>query len=91
MKIGIISDSHDHRENIKKTVKCLNDENVDMVLHGGDIVSPFTIREFEKLKSDMTAVFGNNDGEKEGLCQFFDIHNPPLELSLDNKKSLIFW
>ena len=67
MKIGIISDSHDHRDNIIKAVKYFNDENVGMVIHAGDIVSPFTEKEFKKLESKMKAVFGNNDGEKFGL------------------------
>ena len=89
MKIGIISDSHDHRTNIIKAVECFNDENVNRVIHAGDIVSPFTEREFKNLKSKMTAVFGNNDGEKFGLKNIFDIHLPPLELTLDDKKFII--
>ena len=89
MKIGIISDSHDHRTNIIKAVECFNDENVDRVIHAGDLVSPFTEREFKNLKSKMTAVFGNNDGEKFGLKNIFDIHLPPLELTLDDKKFII--
>ena len=89
MKIGIISDSHDHRNNIIKAVECFNDENVGIVIHAGDIVSPFTEREFKKLKSKMKAVFGNNDGEKFGLKKFFDINLPPLELTLDDKKIIV--
>ncbi len=89
MKIGIIADSHDHREYIIKSVECFNDENVEMVIHAGDIVSPFTEKEFKKLKSKMKAVFGNNDGERFGLKKFFDINLPPIELTLDNKKIIV--
>jgi len=89
MKIGIISDSHDNREYIIKAVECFNDENVEMIIHAGDIVSPFTEREFKKLKSKMKAVFGNNDGERFGLKKVFDINLPPIELTLDNKKIIV--
>ena len=89
MKIGIVSDSHDHRSNIINAVECFNDENVEMVIHAGDIVAPFTEREFRKLKSKMIAVFGNNDGERFGLKKFFDINLPPLELTLNSKKIVV--
>jgi len=89
MKIGIISDSHDHKENIIKAVRCFNDESVDLVIHAGDIVAPFTIKEFKKLKSKMTVVFGNNDGERLGLSKVFDIQVPPIELTLDHKRFVV--
>lgn len=89
MKIGIISDSHDHKENIRKSVNCFNDESVNLVLHAGDIVAPFTIMEFKNLKSKMTAVFGNNDGERLGLSKVFDIQVPPIELTLDDKRFVL--
>ncbi len=89
MKIGIISDSHDHKENIIKAVECFNGEFVDLVIHAGDIVAPFTISEFKNLNSKMTAVFGNNDGERLGLSKVFDIQVPPIELTLDDKKFIV--
>ena len=33
------------------------------MLHGGDIVSPFTARAFSALEARFIAVFGNNDGD----------------------------
>jgi uncharacterized protein len=65
--IGIMSDSHDNLDAIKKAVKIFNKENVEIVLHAGDLISPFTVNEFEKLKTEFVAVYGNNDGEREGL------------------------
>ncbi len=65
MKIGIISDSHDHQNHTLAAIKLFNDRKVDYVLHAGDIVSPFTARIFEQLDSaTFIAVFGNNEGEK---------------------------
>lgn len=65
MKIGILSDSHDHQKNTLTAIDLFNQHNVDYVLHAGDIVSPFTARTFHKLEhAKFIAVFGNNEGEK---------------------------
>jgi len=65
MRIGIISDTHDHHANVLKAIEIFNDRQVTFVFHAGDIVSPFTARSFEKLVSaKFIAVFGNNEGEK---------------------------
>jgi uncharacterized protein len=67
MKIGILSDSHDNMNAIRKAVEFFNREMVDQVLHAGDIISPFTMNEFKGLRAPLWAVFGNNDGEKHFL------------------------
>ena len=65
MKIGIISDSHDAHQNVLKAVDVFNEQNVDYVLHAGDMVSPFTAKAFAEVKgAEFIAVFGNCDGEK---------------------------
>lgn len=69
--IGIMSDSHDNLKAIKKAVKYFNSGNVDLVVHAGDLISPFTAQEFLKLNSPLIAVFGNNDGEREGLIKAY--------------------
>jgi putative phosphoesterase len=53
-------------------VKFFNDNDVKAVLHAGDLVSPFTARVFEKLKSKLYVVFGNNDGDKVMLTKAFE-------------------
>ena len=67
MLIAVISDTHDHRDNILKAVSIMNGRNVDALIHCGDIVSPFVKRWFDglsdKIKENFYAVFGNNDGE----------------------------
>ncbi len=68
MKLGIISDSHDSHTNVAKAVKIFNDENVDYVLHAGDIISPDVARAFAQLqKAKFIAVFGNCDRDKASL------------------------
>jgi putative phosphoesterase len=65
--IGIMSDSHDNLEAIAKAVEFFNQQKVSLVLHAGDIISPFTTKEFKKLQAPLKLVYGNNDGEKKGL------------------------
>ena len=63
--IGIISDTHENEEAMKKAVALFKSRNVDFVVHCGDIISTPMINHFTGLK--MKFVFGNNDGERDGL------------------------
>lgn len=67
MKIGIISDTHDNLEKLKKAVVLFNSRKVELVLHAGDYIAPFTIQFLNRLHCQYLGVFGNNDGEKAGL------------------------
>jgi putative phosphoesterase len=71
MLIGVISDTHDNLPMIEKAVKKLNEENVALVLHAGDYVSPFVIPKFTALNVKLIGVFGNNDGDHEFLKKQF--------------------
>ena len=65
MKIGIISDSHDHHLNVLRAVEVFNEQKVNYIFHGGDIISPFTAKAFAGVDgAKFVAVFGNCDGEK---------------------------
>lgn len=82
--VGIISDTHDDRRAIQKAVDTFKDAGVSLVLHGGDFVAPFTVREFARLEVPFVGVFGNNDGEVAGLTTLYgkigSIHKAPYEL-----------
>jgi putative phosphoesterase len=69
--IGIMSDTHDDLEGIRKAVNFFNSMNVGLVLHAGDVISPFTVKEFKALECRLEGVFGNNDGERWGLNEKF--------------------
>ncbi|GBE55372.1 MAG TPA: metallophosphoesterase [Euryarchaeota archaeon] len=66
-KIGILSDSHDNMKLLKKAVEKLNKVEIELVLHAGDIVAPFSARLLGELKAPVRFVFGNNDGERQLL------------------------
>ncbi|MBA7568616.1 hypothetical protein ES708_10348 [subsurface metagenome] len=88
--IGIISDTHDNRAKIIKAVKEFNNTGCQLVIHAGDFVAPFTIREFEKLACPLIGVYGNNDGERKGLAAQFSkigsLHDPPHEFEFGGKR-----
>lgn len=68
MKIAVISDTHDHKDNILRAVSIMNKREVEALIHCGDYVSPFVKRWFDNLndeiKDNFYGVFGNNDGER---------------------------
>lgn len=94
MKIAVISDTHDHKENILKAVSLMNERKVDALIHCGDFVAPFVKRWFdglnENIKKNFYGVFGNNDGEKlflkQNLGQICDIVGFQLIKEFDGKR-----
>lgn len=95
MKIGLISDSHDHLDNIRKAVDIFNKEDIDFLVHCGDFVAPFVVRPFEglndKIKNgNFIGVHGNNDGEILGLKNILgkicDIKGHEAIVEIDGKK-----
>lgn len=77
--IGLISDTHDNLPMVDKAVEALNQNNVGLVLHAGDYVSPFVVPRFKVLKARFIGVFGNNDGDHEFLKRRFS-ENERLEI-----------
>lgn len=70
--IGIMADSHDHLKAIRKAVYLFNQVGVELVIHAGDLIAPFTAQEFMNLQPPFEAVFGNNDGERQGLRMAYE-------------------
>lgn len=78
MKIGVMADSHDNVPMIRRAVEVFNNEQVGLVVHAGDFISPFAIAPLHELDCGVLAVFGNNDGERIGVSDKFaglgDVH-----------------
>jgi putative phosphoesterase len=92
MKIGIVSDTHDNLDLAEKAVEFFEKEEVDKVVHCGDMVAPFTAELFDG-DFDFHAVRGNNDGEwnlKETVEDFGAFYNNIAELEFDGKKIAIY-
>jgi putative phosphoesterase len=97
MKIGVLSDTHDQGELIRKAVNIFNDEKVSLVIHCGDWVSPFILHFFKELKAPMRGVFGNNDGDKFRHLTFKDkwgldlqYEERFLEMEIDQRRLAVF-
>jgi putative phosphoesterase len=91
MKIGIISDTHDHMGNCRKACAAFAAEGVTTVLHAGDIIAPFIAPVFYEAKLKLIAVFGNNDGEKLFMRERFadlgyGLHHGPYRFELDGRR-----
>jgi len=67
--IGIVSDSHDNLKAIDKAVEFLKRSNIELLIHAGDIVSPFAAVKFNEIGCRPIMVFGNNDGERKLLSE----------------------
>lgn len=93
MKIGIVSDSHDHIPNIKRAVEHFNKQGISMILHAGDYCSPFTIPFFKGM--ELTGVFGNNDGDHYRILQKFgeingDMRGEFADLEFYNRRIALY-
>jgi putative phosphoesterase len=79
MVIGAMSDTHDRLDAVEKAISFFNSEGVTDVLHAGDLVSPFAVRPFSKLKAKLHYVWGNNEGDHDFIkIRFAEIGVSPL-------------
>ena len=95
MKVGIIADTHDNLAAISKAVEIFNEEGIELLVHAGDFVAPFTVQPFRKLKAPLVGIFGNNDGDKLLLKGMYkengvgELYEDPYEFELAAKKKII--
>ncbi len=91
MIIGVISDTHDHMDNLRKGMEVFTEKNVGHIIHAGDFISPFTYKAFESFKGGLTCIFGNNEGEKVILKKFFgdNLHLQPHIFTLHKRKIVV--
>jgi len=76
MLIGIIADTHDHIDNVRRAVIEFNREGCELVVIAGDLVSPLVIPPLRKLNARVLACFGDNDGNKIGIMGGMKIVGP---------------
>ena len=67
MIIGVMSDSHDNVEAILKALEIFRKNNVEAIIHLGDIVSPFALMRILEFPGRIAIVLGNNDGDETQL------------------------
>jgi putative phosphoesterase len=92
MKLGVVSDTHDNLETVRDAISIFEDEEVEKVIHCGDIISPFTVELFDH-DFDFHAVRGNNDGEwdlKESVEEFGEFYSNVAELEIERQEIAVY-
>jgi len=102
MKVGIISDTHDNLISLKKAIQIFKEQKIEMLIHCGDWVSPFTLEFFDREMKDLDipvkSVVGNNPGDlKRTMMSNTKMNNPIewpktvlLNFDLEGKKIVVY-
>ena len=75
MLIGIMSDSHNNINNIKKALSVMRKRNVSAIIHCGDICRPSAFRIIVKEGLPIYCSFGNMDNPKLLKDEFSSYEN----------------
>lgn len=88
MRIGILSDTHDHLIAIDRAMQTFAERDVAAVIHAGDFCAPFSLKlVLERARGvPVHAVYGNNDGERTGLSRILPtLTDGPVRLELGGR------
>ncbi|MBN2095077.1 MAG: metallophosphoesterase [Candidatus Aenigmarchaeota archaeon] len=95
MLLGILSDTHDNPEFLKKAIETFRKKKIGLAIHCGDWASPTIPRFYLKQKPawKTLSVFGNNDGDRYRFLTYCNLESwnieffdEILEIELDGKK-----
>lgn len=95
MRIGVISDTHNHLPNVARIVELLNAAGVERVVHTGDITQAATLEVLARLDAPLLGVYGNNDvGERPALAAAalrlgIALAEPPFEVTLAERRIVV--
>jgi len=64
MKIAILSDSHDHIPNLVCAVNRANAAKAEILIHCGDLISPFMLPYLYDFHGRIHLIYGNNVGDQ---------------------------
>ena len=95
MQIGVVSDTHNNLKNIDIIISLFNKEEIELVVHTGDITNANSLEKFSKLKCKLLGVYGNNDRDEKGLKDVafkynFLFQEPPNLINLCDRNIAIF-
>jgi len=71
-EVAIIADSHDRQELVTEQAQWLVDNEIDHLIHLGDVREAITMRQFALTGVEIHAVFGNGEIEKDELAGIVD-------------------
>jgi putative phosphoesterase len=64
MRIAVLSDSHDHIPHLRRAVLGANQEGAELLIHCGDLISPFMLTYLESFNGQAHLIYGNNAGDQ---------------------------
>ncbi len=90
MRIGVVSDTHDRLPMIDRAMEVFIRQQVQAVIHAGDVVAPFAAERLLQYSGPIYAIYGNNDGERAGLRRVLpQIKDGPLKLEMAGRQILV--
>jgi putative phosphoesterase len=94
MRIGVVSDTHNHLRNVSRIVELFNAAGVERVVHTGDITQAKTLCALAHLDAPLVGVYGNNDLERSSLEAAsrrygMRLLDPPLRLDWGGRRVLV--
>lgn len=85
--IGVMADTHDNLDAVKRAISVFNSLEVSLVVHAGDFMSLRVVDLLRELKTDFIGVFGNNDGaELRARSVGFKIVRPPYFFDFSGRR-----
>jgi putative phosphoesterase len=86
MKIGIMSDTHKKLGKAKKVIDYFVAENVEYIIHAGDIVDIEVLKYIKETNIEYRAVYGNNDDHLKEYEDDYNLLTQPYYFYIKNKK-----
>jgi putative phosphoesterase len=94
LNVAVVSDSHDNTNNLGKAVNIANKQKCSHLFHLGDVVAPSTALTLKNFNGIVNAVFGNCDGDINGLERVVNamggqIEHPPWKFNLEGRSIIL--
>jgi len=93
MKIAVLSDIHDNKENLEKALKLVKQNKCEAIIFCGDYAAPPSFKALAEAGLPVYAVFGNVDGAHYEIMRMIQENKYQvkqekdlLEVELDSKK-----
>ncbi|MDZ7344203.1 MAG: metallophosphoesterase [candidate division KSB1 bacterium] len=80
MLIGILSDIHDHLQNLNKALEAFKHRGIRVLIFCGDFCSPIPARVLGNYDGEVHCVFGNGDGDRFQIARLAHADYPNLKL-----------
>lgn len=91
MKIALIADTHDNLPRLSQALEFFAQSGTEALIHAGDFVAPFAARHLTNFPGPIWAVFGNCDGERQGLSDVLKLSlaRGPVNFELADRRFVL--